>query len=127
MKMPVKVAEIRKKQCARYGCVEAHDFFDSCAVCEKGQWGMFDIDCHKIEPALEKGIIGQAMTFAKASASHFATGMQKRDDAEAAALLNNFCRSCEFFRPSDGRCSKCTCFMAIKTTWKSEHCPVGKW
>lgn len=37
------------------------------------------------------------------------------------------CQTCEYFRKSDQRCSKCGCFMAVKTYLKAEHCPVSKW
>lgn len=34
---------------------------------------------------------------------------------------------CEFFRPSDSRCSKCGCFMAFKARLRSQQCPAGRW
>ena len=37
------------------------------------------------------------------------------------------CESCEFFRPKSKSCSKCGCFMKLKTKLKDAHCPVGKW
>ena len=37
------------------------------------------------------------------------------------------CKSCEFFEKNAQRCSKCGCYMAVKTYLKAEHCPVGKW
>jgi uncharacterized paraquat-inducible protein A len=37
------------------------------------------------------------------------------------------CRACEFFRASDERCSRCGCYLAVKTYLKAERCPVGKW
>jgi hypothetical protein len=39
----------------------------------------------------------------------------------------SICRSCEFFIKEQERCSKCGCYMAIKTYLKAESCPVGKW
>lgn len=39
----------------------------------------------------------------------------------------NICRSCEFFELSDERCSKCGCYLKIKTYLKAEKCPVGRW
>jgi hypothetical protein len=39
----------------------------------------------------------------------------------------NICNSCEFFIKESQRCSKCGCYMAVKTYLKAEKCPVGKW
>lgn len=39
----------------------------------------------------------------------------------------DICKSCQFFRESDERCSKCGCFLSKKTYLKAEKCPVGKW
>ena len=39
----------------------------------------------------------------------------------------NICRGCEFFDKVAERCSKCGCYMALKTYLKAEKCPVGKW
>lgn len=48
------------------------------------------------------------------------------DDAEAARRLG-ICQTCPFFRHVDQRCSKCGCFMSVKTYLKAERCPVNKW
>lgn len=37
----------------------------------------------------------------------------------------NICQKCEHF--DHGRCSQCGCFLAIKTGWASEKCPIDKW
>lgn len=39
----------------------------------------------------------------------------------------SICNSCEFFIRDQERCSKCGCYMAVKTYLKAESCPVGKW
>ena len=36
------------------------------------------------------------------------------------------CNGCEELR-SDGRCSKCGCYMQIKAKWESAKCPASKW
>jgi len=43
-----------------------------------------------------------------------------------------FCNGCEFYLDSNGdgkkdRCSKCGCYMEIKTKFIATKCPVGKW
>jgi hypothetical protein len=35
------------------------------------------------------------------------------------------CESCEFYQNT--RCTKCGCYMAVKTHLKAANCPVGKW
>jgi hypothetical protein len=39
------------------------------------------------------------------------------------------CGRCEFFRKADQRCSKCGCYMAVKTYLKASRCPlpVPRW
>lgn len=46
------------------------------------------------------------------------------EEVEARLAL---CRVCEFYRDDDGRCSKCGCFMEIKTVLRTSKCPVGTW
>jgi hypothetical protein len=50
-----------------------------------------------------------------------------RVSTEEAARRLEICSRCEFFRASDQRCSKCGCFMALKTYLKAEKCPTDKW
>ena len=37
------------------------------------------------------------------------------------------CKACEFYDESQGRCTKCGCFMKMKVTMSFEKCPVDKW
>lgn len=37
------------------------------------------------------------------------------------------CNSCKFFDKNRQKCSKCGCFMSIKTYLKAEKCPIGLW
>lgn len=39
----------------------------------------------------------------------------------------NLCINCEYFIHNQSRCSKCGCFMTVKTRIQSSKCPVGKW
>lgn len=50
----------------------------------------------------------------------------KISDAEANSRLE-ICKGCEFFNSDSQRCTKCGCYMAVKTYLKAEKCPVGKW
>jgi hypothetical protein len=44
---------------------------------------------------------------------------------EQANTRLKICEACEFYR--DTRCTKCGCYMAVKTHLKAANCPVGKW
>lgn len=37
------------------------------------------------------------------------------------------CDSCEFKDPISNQCKQCSCFIFLKTQFKHETCPVGKW
>lgn len=39
----------------------------------------------------------------------------------------SICRECPFFLKRTERCSKCGCFMQLKSTLKQAKCPVGNW
>ena len=80
-----------------------------------------------VQPPQLPSLAKQASNLAGSIVSHVAGGMKTRTDEEAEALVEQHCKSCEFYIRDSGRCSQCGCYLAIKTTWKSEHCPVGKW
>ena len=56
-----------------------------------------------------------------------ATGKGIKVEKEEAERRLTICRGCPFFRQHDERCSKCGCYMAVKTYLRAEKCPVGKW
>lgn len=37
------------------------------------------------------------------------------------------CKSCDHFKPRTQQCSKCGCFMSLKTTLRRAKCPMGYW
>lgn len=39
----------------------------------------------------------------------------------------DLCSACEFLIAEQSRCSKCGCFMNVKTRLQASKCPVGKW
>jgi len=45
--------------------------------------------------------------------------------AEQAGKRLEICTACEFY--SENRCTKCGCYLAVKTHLKAANCPVGKW
>ena len=79
-----------------------------------------------LDPSLPS-VLQMAARLAKATVSQIAGGLQTRTPEEAQALVKKYCEPCENYRASDNRCSKCGCFLATKTAWKSQHCPIGKW
>lgn len=39
----------------------------------------------------------------------------------------NICSECEFLIAESSRCSKCGCYMNVKTRLDASKCPIGKW
>ena len=72
---------------------------------------------------MAKNVLGSLGKTIKAAA----TGQGVKVTQETAEARLAICRSCPFFRTSDERCSKCGCYMAVKTYLRAEKCPVGKW
>jgi hypothetical protein len=56
-----------------------------------------------------------------------AQGNDLRLTPDEANRRLSICKNCEFFEALSQRCSKCGCFMAVKSYLKAEKCPVGKW
>ena len=52
---------------------------------------------------------------------------QPRSAEELHEARLEICRACEFFKPRTERCSKCGCFMKLKTKLENAKCPIGKW
>jgi hypothetical protein len=50
-----------------------------------------------------------------------------RSDKEIIEQRLEICKVCPAFRPRTKRCSKCGCFMELKTTLLQASCPIGKW
>lgn len=46
---------------------------------------------------------------------------------EIKNLRLDVCKSCEFFLKNTSRCSKCGCFMHLKTEIPHAECPIGLW
>ena len=52
---------------------------------------------------------------------------EPRSSEELAEYRLKICQTCEFFKPLSQRCSKCGCFMKLKTQLSNAYCPMGKW
>ena len=50
-----------------------------------------------------------------------------RTQEEISEYRLEICRGCEFYRKRTNQCSKCGCFMKLKTTLEKAKCPIGKW
>jgi hypothetical protein len=48
----------------------------------------------------------------------------ERDEIDKRLAI---CRSCEFYRTSDGACAKCGCFIKLKARLATEECPIDRW
>ena len=49
------------------------------------------------------------------------------ENATLKAERMAICRECPDFIKSIGQCSRCGCFMHVKTLLKNSECPLGKW
>ena len=56
---------------------------------------------------------------------HLAT--EAKVDQEEFDRRMSICRSCEFLKKPAEQCSKCGCFMKLKTKIDRAHCPIHKW
>jgi hypothetical protein len=59
-------------------------------------------------------------------AAAVAAGEESLSGDEVAARLET-CTSCAHFLAEASKCSLCGCYMKVKTHFRSQHCPVGKW
>lgn len=50
----------------------------------------------------------------------------RASDAEATARFNA-CLGCEHLLKATSQCTKCGCFMNLKTKLAAAKCPIGKW
>lgn len=52
---------------------------------------------------------------------------QPRSDQELVEDRLAICLLCPHLNKKYIKCNKCGCFMKLKTTLRSAHCPIGKW
>ncbi len=52
---------------------------------------------------------------------------QPRSEEELRKYRMSICSKCPFFAKKGKRCTRCGCFMMLKTTLKEAKCPEGKW
>jgi hypothetical protein len=118
--IPEGVVEIRRDLCPECDAI-AHD---PCASCVHGHWGPY-VRC---DPDLPPPV-AMAANLAKAAGAEAVAHMQglPAPAPEEIASRLAICETCDHFRASDERCSKCGCFLKFKTAWRSQHCPIGKW
>jgi hypothetical protein len=52
---------------------------------------------------------------------------QPRSDKDLIEYRLDICNQCPAFRKASMRCSKCGCYMKLKTTLQEASCPIGRW
>lgn len=50
-----------------------------------------------------------------------------RSDKELIEYRLSICNECPLFSKRFNKCTKCGCFMNLKTTLRQAKCPIGKW
>jgi hypothetical protein len=125
--MPATVAEIRQERCQAADCRHSLDYGDPCAACPEGHWGPY-VRCEADLPP-PTAMAANLTKAVAAEAGAVLRGVPAITHEEAAARFA-ICRGCaDWFRPSDERCAHpgCGCFLRVKTAWRAQRCPAGKW
>lgn len=52
---------------------------------------------------------------------------EPRSPEQLAADRLEICKRCTFFQTALKKCTKCGCFMKLKTTLANAACPIGHW
>lgn len=52
---------------------------------------------------------------------------QPRSDSELIEDRLAICNECPHLNKKYTKCTKCGCFMKLKSTLKQASCPIGKW
>jgi hypothetical protein len=78
-----------------------------------------DLDFVKLPPLAE-----QAKNLAKSAWVFLSSGFELAPDDEQERRYD-ICKSCDYL--TQGRCSKCGCFMKYKSKIKVVTCPDGRW
>lgn len=130
--LPKRIVDARKKICGNCQC--NLDFTDPLAACPKNNWievNINYIDLQEKEKAEQKfpTKIEMLRSFTSAVADEIRSfsKQEKLISQEEIDARLSICKSCEFFRESSSRCVKCGCFLKVKTMFKTQSCPIGKW
>lgn len=84
------------------------------------------IEINKTLPSYKEMAFGVTESL-KTSLMQLARGGAVFSDKETTEKRMNECLNCEFLIPAQSRCSKCGCFMNMKTRLQTSKCPIGKW
>jgi hypothetical protein len=52
---------------------------------------------------------------------------QPRSDKELIESRLAICNECPFFKKNIAKCTKCGCYMKLKSTLRQAKCPIDKW
>lgn len=77
---------------------------------------------------VEIDIFSMAKGFAKAVVNETKAVVRKQPMVETSESTRriDICKKCSFFI-NGNKCSKCGCFMKLKTRLRTGKCPIGKW
>lgn len=88
-------------------------------------------ECHDSEPPKEMPSMFQQASGFINSAKDVIGGVMAGEGLKVTEEVYNermaLCMSCEFLEKEHVRCTKCGCFMKVKSAFKKTYCPVGKW
>jgi hypothetical protein len=136
--LPPPIIRSRTSLCGDCKC--DIDKSDPCSSCPKNKWGPVMCEFLDGDPDDESAtgervetnfpsvttLASNFVTSVKDEVKARVTGGKKIEKEEIDRRLT-VCRECEFFHAPSQRCKKCGCFLAWKTAWRSQKCPIGKW
>ena len=74
--------------------------------------------------------LGMAASLTKSlskTAKSFIAGGDISADVSLRKKRAKICEGCAWYMSKSQRCAKCGCFVPLKSYFKEEACPVGKW
>jgi hypothetical protein len=129
---------IQDRKLACKNCICNADFSDPCSICYLNKWGpkmcheSFIVPEPKQDSEKNKNFpssVEMTKSFLKSTSQELKAIIDghPRLSRNESSERYKICGSCEFFEKEKKRCLKCGCYMPIKTSWRSQKCPIGKW
>ena len=84
------------------------------------------IEVNKTLPSYKEMAFGLTESV-KTTLMQIAKGGQAFAEKHTVDMRMGECLKCDFLIPAQSRCSKCGCFMNVKTRLQTSKCPIGKW
>jgi ribosomal protein L32 len=104
----------------------SHTTCHNCGIYNGGHVNTYQVQPEPSGNQKEPSIIKKAANLSSSFVKHAKDGFKKTKSSLQQSRME-ICRSCEFYDELGNGCKNCGCYLAIKTSWASESCPIGKW